>query len=108
MNPRAMKQAMKRMGIQQQDIEATEVIIKTPEKDLVIANPQVSKVNMMGQESLQIVGDIEERSLEKFNDEDVKTVVEQTNCSEEEAKEALEKNGGDLAATIIDLNNNKT
>ena len=35
MNPRMMKQAMKRMGIQQQDIEATEVIIKTPAKDVL-------------------------------------------------------------------------
>jgi nascent polypeptide-associated complex subunit alpha len=47
-NPRQAAKMMKRMGIQQQEIEATEVIIKTPEKTIIITNPSVSKVNMMG------------------------------------------------------------
>ena len=106
MNPRAMKQAMKRLGIQQQDIEATEVIIKTPEKELVILNPQVAKVNMMGQETYQVVGQAEERSIEKepeINEEDIKTVVEQTGVDELKAKETIEKHQGDLAAAIMEL-----
>lgn len=106
MNPRAMKQAMKRMGIQQQDIEATEVIIKTPEKELVIANPQVAKVNMMGQETYQVVGEAEERSISKepeINADDIKTVMEQTGVDETKAKETIEKNKGDLAAAIMEL-----
>lgn len=106
MNPRKMAQVMKRMGIQQQEIDATEVIIKTQEKELVISNPQVSKVNMMGQETFQIVGNIEERPLDKkpeISEEDIKTVVEQTGVTEEKAKESIEKNNGDLAATIIEL-----
>lgn len=107
-NPKQLKQAMKKMGVKQEEIEAEEVIIKTKDKEILIRNPQVSKVKMMGQESIQITGDIEERSLEKFNEDDVKTVMEQTNCSEEEAKESLESKGGDLAAAILDLNNNKT
>ena len=49
---------MKKMGISQQEIDATEVIIKTPEKEIVITNPQVSKVNMMGQQTFQVVGEI--------------------------------------------------
>ncbi len=36
MNPRKMQQAMKKMGIQQVEIPATEVIIKTPEKEIII------------------------------------------------------------------------
>ncbi len=106
MNPRAMKQAMKRMGIQQQDIEATEVIIKTPEKEILIKNPQVAKVNMMGQETFQIVGNVEERSISKepeINEEDVKTVMEQTGVEENKAKEIIEKHSGDLAAAIMEL-----
>lgn len=62
-NPRDMQKAMKRLGITQQEIEATEVIIKTADAELVIHNPQVSKVNMMGQETFQIVGRVEERPL---------------------------------------------
>ena len=41
-----MRQAMMRMGISQQEIEATEVIIKTEDKEIVILNPQVLKMNM--------------------------------------------------------------
>ena len=105
-NSRQAKQMMKRMGIQQQDIEATEVIIKTPEKELVINNPQVAKVNMMGQETFQIVGNVEERSISKepeINEEDVKTVMEQTGVDENKAKEIIEKHNGNLAAAIMEL-----
>ena len=49
MNPREMQKAMKRLGIKQEEIDAEEVIIKTAGKSLVIKNPHVSRVNMMGQ-----------------------------------------------------------
>lgn len=104
MNPKLMKQAMKRMGIKEVPIDAIEVIIKTNGNDLVIRNPQVSKINMMGQETLQIVGDIEEvEADEGINEEDVKTVAEQAGVSEDKAREALEETGGDLAEAIIKL-----
>jgi nascent polypeptide-associated complex subunit alpha len=106
MNPRMMKQAMKRMGIQQQEIDATEVIIRTPEKEIIIQDPSVSKVNMMGQETWQVVGEAVEKALEttpEINEDDIKTVIEQTNCSKEAAKEAIEKHEGDLAAAIMEL-----
>lgn len=103
LNPKQLEKAMKKMGVKQEEIDATEVIIKTADKELIIRNPQVAKVNMMGQESLQISGDIEERELKSYNEEDVKTVVDQADCSEEEAKEALEKSNGDLAEAIISL-----
>ena len=103
MNPKLLKQAMKRMGVKQEEIDAKEVIIKCEDKDLVIRNPKVSKVNVMGQESLQVVGEIEEVKAEKFSENDVKVVVEKAECSEEEAKNALEKADGDLAAAILSL-----
>jgi nascent polypeptide-associated complex subunit alpha len=103
-NPRQMQQAMKKLGVKQEEIDATEVIIKTPDKDLIIKNPQVSKINMMGQESLQITGDIEEmeRKLE-INEDDIKTVIDQAGVSEEEAKKAIEETNGDLAEAILKL-----
>ena len=106
MNPRQMRQAMKRMGIQQQDIPATEVVIRTAEKEIVILNPQVAKVNMMGQQTYQIVGEEHERSLDTtptISEEDVKTVMEQANVSEEEARKAVEASKGDLAEAIMNL-----
>jgi|SRR3989338_4108432 len=106
MNPRKMQQMMRKMGISQQEIDATEVIIKTHEKEIVISNPQVSKVNMMGQETFQIIGNIEERPLDdgpEISEEDIRMVIEQTGVSEKEAKESIERNNGDLAAAIMEL-----
>ena len=62
-NPRKMQQMMKKMGIQQQEIDALEVIIKTKDKQLVFSHPQVSRVNMMGQDTFQIIGEPEEKLL---------------------------------------------
>ena len=103
LNPKDMEKMMKKMGIKQENIEATEVIIKCADKDLIIRNPQVSKVNAMGQETLQIIGDIEEVSAEKFTEDDIKTVMQQAGVSKEKAKQALEANNGDLAAAIMSL-----
>ena len=101
-NPKQMEKMMKQMGIQTVEIPATEVIIKTPEKDLIISNPQVSKVSMGGQETFQIVGEVSEKSEEKFSKEDLQMIVEQTGCSEEEAADTLEETG-DIAEAILKL-----
>ncbi|MFH1591390.1 MAG: nascent polypeptide-associated complex protein [archaeon] len=106
LNSRKAAQMMKKMGIQQQDIDATEVIIRTPEKEIVITNPAVAKVNMMGQETYQVSGEEHERSLSsdpEISDEDVKTVMAQTGADEEIARKAIEENGFDLAAAIMAL-----
>ena len=102
-NPKMMKQAMKKMGMKQEEIDASEVIIKCPDKEIVIKNPDVAKVDAMGQVNYQVSGDVEERSLSKFSEDDVETVVSQANCSEEEAKEVLERNSGDIAKSILEL-----
>ena len=106
MNPRKVQQMMKQMGIQQVDVPATEVIIKTEEKEIIITNPSVQKVNMMGNENFQISGDIEEREISTtpdISEEDVKTVMEQTGKSEDESRKAIEECDGDLAEAIMKL-----
>ena len=100
MNPKQMQQMMKKMGIQQSEIPATEVIIKG-EKDYIIRNPSIIQVNMQGQETLQVSGDMEE--MDSISEEDIKTVVDQAGVSEEEAKKALEESDGDLAEAILSL-----
>jgi nascent polypeptide-associated complex subunit alpha len=104
-NPRQMQHMMRKMGVSQVDIPATEVIIKTPEIDLIIRNPQVSKVNMMGQETIQIIGQLEELTREPIkidiSEEDIETVMQQTGTTKEKAKKAIEENNGDLAAAIM-------
>lgn len=99
MNPKMMKQAMQKMGIKQVELDAEEVIIKLKDKNLIIKNPNVSKINMQGHETFQIMGDVSEESS---NEEDIKTVMDQTGCSEEEAKKALEKYD-DIAEAILNL-----
>ncbi len=106
MNARKMQQAMKRMGIQQSEIPATEVIIRTESGEIVITNPSVSKVNMMGQETFQISGTIEERdsaSSPSISEDDIATVAGQSGASEDEARKALEESEGDIAAAILKL-----
>ena len=107
MNPRKMQQMMKRMGVAQTEVEATEVIIKCPDKEIVITEPSVAIVKAMGQEQFTISGNVEERELEKeapeINEDDVKTVMEQANVDEDKAKEALEAAEGDIAKAIMDL-----
>ena len=100
-NPRQMKKMMQKIGIKQEEIEASEVIIKTSEKNLIIKNPNILKINMGGQDSLQITGEITEES--NISEEDISTVAEQANVSKEEARKSLEKHDGDLAETILDL-----
>lgn len=101
MNPQMMKQAMKKLGMKQEEIDAYEVVIKTSEGNFVIKNPQVSKIVAMGQESIQIIGDMEKEN--SISEDDIKTVASQANVSEKKAKEALEKCGGDLAEAILSL-----
>jgi len=106
MNPRKMQQAMKQLGIQQQEIPAQEVIIRTGNKNIIIRNPSVTKVNMMGQETFQISGEIHEESksvLPEISEEDVQTVIEQTGVTKDKAKKAIEKANGDLAEAIMNL-----
>lgn len=106
MNPRDMQKAMKKLGMKQEEIEALQVIIKCEDKEIVINNPQVAKINMMGQETYQISGDEEEHATSdevEINEDDVQTVVEQTGVPEEKAREVIEKHNGDLAEAIMEL-----
>ncbi len=95
-----MQEMMKKMGINQESIEASEVIIKTPEKNIIIENPSVTKIKVQGNESFQISGDIREES--GISEEDIKTVMKQTGASRKEVQESLKKTG-DLAESILEL-----
>ncbi|MEK6951287.1 MAG: nascent polypeptide-associated complex protein [Nanoarchaeota archaeon] len=114
LNPRKMQQMMKQLGIQQVDIPATEVVIKGEEKNIIIRNPSVAKVNLMGQETFQISGEVEEEekkeekeqekdSSAEISEEDIKTVMEQAGVNKERAKQVLEETEGDLAEAIVKL-----
>lgn len=107
MNPKQMQGMMKKMGISQQPIRATKVIFETEEGDLVIDNPDVTKITMSGQETYQVVGEAILLEGKQYNEEDVKMIIDQTGIDREIALEYLQKNGGDIAAAILELKNLK-
>ena len=111
MNKKQMKQMerqMKKMGMKMEDLKGvTEVIIRFEDKELIIDDPSVSLMNIMGQETYQIEGKSREVELDyeiEIPDEDVEMVANQANVSADEARQALEDCKGDLAEAIMKLN----
>ncbi len=103
MDPKQMDKMMKQMGMNVTNIDAEEVVIRTPEKDIVIVEPQVSKIRVMGQETFQITGgQVTEREREDVGDDDVDMVSEQAGVSKEEAR-AMLRETGDIAEAIMRL-----
>lgn len=101
-----MQQAMRQMGIKQEELDASEVVIRLKDNDLVITHPQVTRINMSGQESFQISGAItvQPRTLKlEISEDDIKTVMEQASVDAKTAKEALKDANGDIAEAILAL-----
>ncbi|WP_254861988.1 nascent polypeptide-associated complex protein [Halovivax gelatinilyticus] len=115
LDPRKMEQMMKQMGIDMDELDAEEVIIRTPDHDLVFDAPDVTRMDARGQETYQVIGSPEERertggdaeaadtSGGAFDEDDVELVATRTGASEDDARDALERHGGDLAAAVADL-----
>jgi nascent polypeptide-associated complex subunit alpha len=102
-NPKQMQGMMKKMGISQQPINASRVIFETEEGDLVIENPDVTKITMSGQETYQVVGEAVLQEGAQYSEDDIKMVMDKTEVDRELVIEHLQKNEGDIAATIMDL-----
>ncbi|SDC76455.1 nascent polypeptide-associated complex protein [Natrinema hispanicum] len=116
LNPRKMEQMMKQMGIDVEDIDAEEVIIRTAEHDLVFSDAEVTKMDARGQETYQVIGSPEKVEAgsaggteadadagSSIPDDDVELVAMRADVSEDEAREALEATDGDLAAAVESL-----
>ncbi|MCU4741876.1 nascent polypeptide-associated complex protein [Natronoglomus mannanivorans] len=119
LDPRKMEQMMKQMGIDVDELDAKEVIIRTEDTELVFDNPDVTKMDARGQETYQVIGSPEEREAGSGNagasadvtdsaageipDADVEIVATRTGASEDAARAALENNDGDLAAAVEEL-----
>jgi len=116
MNPKQMKAMMKRMGINQEDVEdVEEVVIKTKTKEIVFKDAVVTSVTVQGQKTFQIVGTPQERERkrEEVEDErgipqsDIKLVMDQTGCTATEARKALEETAGAPAEAILKIMSSK-
>jgi len=112
-NPRQMKQAMKRMGISTEELSGVEeVLIRTRDKEYVIKGAQVTIMDVQGQKTYQVVGEAEVREKASSSaapaeapvpEEDVELVMSQTGATREKALEALKANGGQPAEAIISI-----
>ncbi len=121
MNDRKMQQMMKQMGIDMTDLDAEEVVIRTPDEELVFTDAEVQRMDAQGQQTYTIVGEPESRErgegdsgsddepaieesedggAAEIPDEDVELVATRAGASEDSAREALEETNGDLAAAI--------
>ncbi len=98
-NPRDMKKMMQGM----KELPAEEVVIKLKGSSLVIKNPQVMKIDIMGHESYQVIGTAQEVKEEGIKEEDARMVSEQAGVGLEEARKALEASDGDIAEAILSL-----
>jgi nascent polypeptide-associated complex subunit alpha len=105
---------MQKMGVKMDELQdVSEVIIKTPSKDIVIEAPTVTLVTVQGQIMYQIVGgEASEKqsqpdaigpavSAPSLPETDVLLVVQQTGKTVDEARKALVDSGGDLARAIL-------
>jgi nascent polypeptide-associated complex subunit alpha len=118
MNPRKMKQMMEQMGIDVEELDAEEVVVRTADEELVFEAPQVTRMDAQGQQTYQVIGDPERRergageandaeaddggtddaSAGDVPDSDVRIVAQRTGASEDDARAALAAEDGDLAA----------
>lgn len=112
MNPRQLNQMMRQMGISIEELsDVEEVVIKTPDTELVFEAPIVTVIDAPGSKMYQITGTPIKRSrLEaprgteiSISPEDVALVMEKAGCSEAEARAALAETKGDLAEAIARL-----
>lgn len=100
-DPKKIAGMMSKMGIKNEEVQANRVIIEQEDKNIIIENPQVTKISMQGNDSFQISGEITEQ--EKSNSEDIKTIMEKTGKTRLEAEVALKEANGDLAEAILNL-----
>jgi nascent polypeptide-associated complex subunit alpha len=116
MSPRKMKGMLKNMGIDIDELEnVSEVIIRMPDREIIITNPSVAIMDSHGTRSYQISGDATERPPSdivlgiaeeptvEIPESDVMLVAAQTGKNLPEAKAALLEAKGDLAAAIMKL-----
>lgn len=128
-NSKQLEQMMKQMGIDFEDVNAEEVVIRTEDgNELVFDGVEVNRMSGQGQVMYQVMGepdtereasesDTSQRTNEETTEEteqeeslgtqisedDVELVALRANVSNEEARNALEENDGDLADAIASL-----
>ena len=97
---RQLEKISKMMGIHSESLEAQQVVIKTKDKEIVIDEPDITRLRVQNLDTFQISGSISERKI--IPDEDLEIIINQTGSSKEDARKALEETG-DIAKAILSL-----
>ncbi|RXK48453.1 nascent polypeptide-associated complex protein [Halorientalis pallida] len=115
-DPQKMQQMMDQFGIDIDELDAEEVIIRTADEELVFTDAEVQRMDAQGQETYQVIGTPETREAGEASavesgdgdsggnggipDADVEIVANRAGVSEDDAREALEEEDGNLAAAV--------
>jgi nascent polypeptide-associated complex subunit alpha len=113
-DPQKMQQMMDQFGIDIDELDAEEVIIRTADEELVFTDAEVQRMDAQGQETYQVIGTPESRepgegsAIESGDDgdsggipdADIEIVANRAGVSEDDAREALEAEDGNLAAAV--------
>ena len=103
LDPKQMEKMAKQLGMKMEEIDAEQVTIKlSAGGEILIENPHVTKVNMMGQDTFQITGDVTEKDEDESEEDDVDIVAEKAGVSRDEAKRVLDETN-DIAEAILRL-----
>lgn len=99
MDPKKMQAVLRQMGVKSENLQASKVVIYTENGNLIVENPEVVQITMQGQKSFQISGSVKMEN--SISEADIEMVMKETGCNVEDAKNALEKSGGDIAQAIM-------
>jgi len=124
-DPRRMKSMMRKMGIEQEEVEGVEqVVIVTHDREIVFTAPEVVAVTAQGQTTYQVSGRGVERPrgaggapagaatagagapparARKYSEDDVQLVMQQTGAPEAKVRAALDATDGEVAEAMIRL-----
>lgn len=106
-----MRRLMDRMGVKLEELgEVAEVVFRmTSGSELVIQNPQVTRMKAGDRDVFQVIGTpmqrtaVEHVEASAISSEDVELVASQVGVSLDEARAALVESKGDLAQAILNL-----
>lgn len=108
---RNMRRMMDKMGLDMEEVHnVQEVIIKTDKKEIILADPSVTKMSAQNNVIFTVTtdGTFEEKELEVpvFPDTDIELVCAQANVDQKTAISALTETKGDIAQAILVLKTN--
>ncbi len=107
MDPRALKSLMEKMGMKSTEITASRVTIESGDTNILISDPQVTRIDAQGVTSFQISGKVSEQKAKvivEISADDVDAVAASSGITDKDRiMAALQAENGDIARAILRL-----